>query len=61
MSLPILPILPADDDFIDYLRDQEITTIELEDLLAEYAEWERENVTFFSRLLGRLRQLKSFI
>jgi len=53
-----LPILPADDDFVEYLTDQEITTIELEDILAEYAEWERENVTLFSRLLGRLRQLR---
>jgi len=56
-----LPILPADDDFIEYLQDQEITTIELEDILDEYADWERDNVTLLSRLLGRLRRLKSFI
>jgi len=56
-----LPILPADDDFVEYLQDQEITTIELEDLLAEYADWEQDNVTLLSRLSGRLRRLKSFI
>jgi hypothetical protein len=56
-----LPILPADDDFIEYLQDQEITTIELEDILDEYADWEQDNVTLLSRLLGRLRRLKSFI
>jgi len=56
-----LPILLADDDFIEYLQDQEITTIELEDILDEYADWEQDNVTLLSRLLGRLRRLKSFI
>lgn len=55
LKLNDLPILIADEDFIQGLRDQEFVSIELDELIVEYAEWERENVTFFSRLVGKIR------
>jgi hypothetical protein len=40
-----LPVLMADDDFIEYLQEEGYAdTIELKDLYVEYCYWEKENV-----------------
>ena len=39
-----LPVLVADDDFIEHLYEQGFYSIELEELYVEYADWEKENV-----------------
>ena len=39
-----LPIVVADDDFIEYLREQGFETIELDELYLEYEDWAAENV-----------------
>lgn len=42
-----LPILVADDDFLEYLREhtyEEINSLELDELIMLWNEWEKENV-----------------
>jgi hypothetical protein len=39
-----LPVMVADDDFIEYLREQGIDSIELDELYLEYEDWAAENV-----------------
>jgi hypothetical protein len=40
-----LPVLVADDDFLEYLREQGFeNTIEQDELYIEYADWAKENV-----------------
>ena len=39
-----LPIVVADDDFFDYMRQEGYdSSIEYDDFIVEYIEWEREN------------------
>lgn len=42
-----LPILVADDDFLEYLREhtyEELNSLELDELIMLWHEWEKENV-----------------
>jgi len=39
-----LPIVVADDDFIEHLREHGFETIELDELYLEYEDWAAENV-----------------
>jgi hypothetical protein len=39
-----LPVLTADDDFIEHLHEQGFDSIELEELYVEYNDWAKENV-----------------
>lgn len=40
-----LPVLVADDDFLEYLREQGFDgSIELDELYVEYEDWAKENV-----------------
>ena len=39
-----LPIIVADDDFIEHLREQGFSEIELDELFLEYEDWAAENV-----------------
>lgn len=39
-----LPVLEADDDFIEHLRERGFDEIDLEELYIEYDEWAKENV-----------------
>lgn len=40
-----LPVLVADDDFLEHLREQSFMgTIEMDDLLFEWVDWSKENV-----------------
>jgi len=39
-----LPVIVADDDFIEHLREQGFESIELEELYLEYEDWAAENV-----------------
>jgi hypothetical protein len=39
-----LPVLVADDDFIEHLHEQGFETIELDELFIEYNDWAVENV-----------------
>jgi hypothetical protein len=40
-----LPVLVADDDFIEHLQEQGFhETIELDELFIEYIDWAKENV-----------------
>jgi hypothetical protein len=43
-GLTNLPVLVADDDFIEHLYEQGFYSIELEELYVEYADWAKENV-----------------
>lgn len=43
-GLTNLPVLVADDDFIEHLHEQGYYSIELEELYVEYADWAKENV-----------------
>lgn len=40
-----LPVLVADDDFIEHLYEQGFETIELDELFIEYDDWAANNVT----------------
>lgn len=39
-----LPVLVADDDFIEHLHEQGFETIEFDELVIEYDDWASENV-----------------
>ena len=39
-----LPVMPADDDFIEHLREQGFETIEMDELFIEWSDWAKENV-----------------
>jgi hypothetical protein len=40
-----LPVLVADDDFLEHLQEQSFMgTIELNELLVEWVDWSKENV-----------------
>ena len=39
-----LPVMVADDDFIEHLREQGFDSIELDELYLEYEDWAAENV-----------------
>lgn len=43
-DLSKLPMLVADEDFIEHLHEQGFESIELEELYIEYADWSKENV-----------------
>lgn len=43
-GLTSLPVLVADDDFIEHLHEQGYYSIELQELYVEYADWAKENV-----------------
>jgi hypothetical protein len=43
-GLTNLPVLVADDDFIEHLYEQGFYSIELEELYVEYTDWAKENV-----------------
>ena len=43
-GLTSLPVLVADDDFIEHLHEQGYYSIELEELYIEYGDWAKENV-----------------
>lgn len=39
-----LPVLVADDDFVEHLHENGFETIELDELFIEYEDWAKENV-----------------
>ena len=39
-----LPVLVADDDFIEHLHEQGHSSIDVEELFIEYSDWAAENV-----------------
>lgn len=39
-----LPVLVADDDFIEHLAEHGFESIELDELYVEYEDWAKENV-----------------
>ena len=43
-SLLELPVLVADDDFIEHLHEQGYDSIDVQELYVEYADWAKENV-----------------
>lgn len=44
VTLHGLPVLVADDDFIEHLEEQGFESIELDELYIEYEDWAKENV-----------------
>ena len=55
LTIDGIPAYIADDDLFDYLYDHK--TMEMDEFIVEYLDWEKENLTFFSRLKEKVRRL----